>query len=71
MRLTLIENQFIRKLNQFYVDARQGDLITEQIVIQNVNQQPLIKVTAHILTGWLMTFQIVVPDTFNYCDLYE
>lgn len=52
-------DQFITKLNFFSNN--------DEIIIQNINQQPFIKATADILTGWILTFQIVTPDNWNYC----
>lgn len=53
-------DQFITKLNFFSNN--------DEIIIQNINQQPFIKATADILTGWILTFQIVTPDKWNYCS---
>lgn len=52
-------DEFITKLNFFSNN--------DDIIIQNINQQPFIKATADILTGWILTFQIVTPDNWNYC----
>ena len=45
------------------------------ITIQNDLQQPFYKDDSGVHTGWLLTFQLVVPDDFTYCtpenvDLY-
>lgn len=56
-------DSFIQKLNFF----TQIDTLEDTIVITSINQSPFIKATADILTGFLLTFQILVPDDWNYC----
>lgn len=53
-------DKFINKLNRFTYDS-------DKLLIQNVNQQPFVKATADILTGYLLTFTLLVEDTFDYC----
>lgn len=55
-------DKFLNKLN-FY------SLKSDEIVISNVNQQPFVKATSAILTGFILTFQIQQTDQFNYCGL--
>jgi len=43
------------------------DTSTLPIVITNISQTPFIKATADILTGFLLTFQVLVPDDWDYC----
>lgn len=57
----LVDN-FLNKLN-FY------SLQSDSIIISNVNQQPFVKATAAILTGFILTFQVQQSDQFNYCGL--
>jgi len=49
---------------------------TGAFTIQNDNQTPFYKDDSDIHTGWLLTFQMIVPDDFEYCtpenvNLYE
>ncbi len=37
------------------------------IEVLNIAQQPFVKVFTHVLTGHVVTFNIVLPDNFNYC----
>jgi hypothetical protein len=53
-------DRFTNNLNSFQEKS-------DQIVIQAMNQTPFIKATAEILSGWLLTFQILVMDDFDYC----
>lgn len=50
---------FITKLNYYSNN--------DDIIIQSISQQPFIKTTSDILTGYLLSFQILVPDNWNYC----
>lgn len=53
-------DRFLNRLNFF---QSQSDSITITITGQN----SFIKATAHILTGWIVTLQILAQDDFNYC----
>ena len=50
---------FIQKLNFF--------ILNDTITITAINQTPFIKDFADILTGHILTFQLQVPDNWNYC----
>lgn len=52
---------FVTRLN-FTSQDHDGLLIT------NINQQPFIKATKDILTGYYLTFNITVPDNWDYCN---
>jgi len=51
---------FIQNLNFFSQN--------EEIVITAINSTPFIKALADILTGHILTFQVQVPDNWNYCE---
>lgn len=53
-------DKFINKLNLYSIQA-------DTTVIQGVNQQPFIKATADVLTGYILTFTLLAQDDFNYC----
>jgi len=55
-------DKFINKLN-FY--AEQSDTIT----LSSIRQEPFIKATADILTGFFLTFEILSPNDFDYCEI--
>jgi hypothetical protein len=52
-------DSFVTKLNFFSNN--------DEIIIQGIGQTPFIKATADILTGHLLSFQIIVPDNWDYC----
>lgn len=56
----VILDKFVNTLN-FFIDG------SDDLVISGFNQQNFIKVTAHVLTGWTLTFNLLVPDSFEYC----
>lgn len=55
-------DKFLNKLN-FY------SLKSDEIIISNINQQPFVKATSAVLTGFLLNFQLQQTDQFNYCGL--
>lgn len=55
----VLVDTFLQKLN-FYSQ-------NDTIIIQAINQTAFVKATADILTGQLLTFQIVAPDNWDYC----
>ena len=58
--LDTIVDQFINQLN---FKSQKADEIT----LSAFNQTPFIKATSDILTGWLLTFQILANDDYDYC----
>jgi len=56
----VLVDSFIQRLNSIVE-------LEADIVITNVSQTPFIKATADILTGFLLTFQVLVPDDWDYC----
>lgn len=63
-RMDPLVDQFINKLNFF-------SLKSDSLIIQGINQTPFIKVTADILTGYILTFQLIVNDDFDYCSIND
>ena len=53
-------DDFLNRLNFFESQS-------DQLVVQSINQQPVINAMADILTGYLLTFQILVNDNYEYC----
>lgn len=56
-------DKFINTLNGVLYDL-QGDP-----VITNINQTAIFKDMTDICTGWLLTYQLIVPDSFDYCSI--
>lgn len=46
------------------------ELTSQTATIANIRKTPVIKVTADMLTGWMLEFDMTVPDTFDYCKVY-
>jgi hypothetical protein len=62
--------KFLRKLNR-YGEDESGEINTDVIQVQSIRQEPAIKVLADVFTGWILTFNLIVPDTFDYCTIYD
>lgn len=63
---------FTRKLNRAIEDEDQ----TEGIRTDNTSMSPVqvsaaIRVLADCFTGWTVSFTLTIPDTFNYCAVYD
>jgi len=59
-------DDFITKLN-FYINNDTLTFGSDQIVITNINQTPFLKSTKDILSGHILTFNLQVPDNWDYC----
>jgi hypothetical protein len=61
--------RFIRKIHEDNKDDYNTPikLTTWNTRIENINKQTAIKVLADVLTGFGLTFDLTVPDQFNYC----
>lgn len=57
-------DKFIHRLNDYSMKV--SDTVGA-ITLRGFNQQPFYKDDAGIHTGWLLTFQMVTPDSFEYC----
>lgn len=64
---------FQAKLNQRILDPEDGEelLNADTIQIQNESVVSRIKQTTENMTGWEYTFDLVVPDQFSYCSIYD
>lgn len=49
-------DKFVQQLNKH-----------DDIIIQGITQQPFIKATSDILTGWTLSFQLIINDNWDYC----
>jgi hypothetical protein len=59
--------KFIRKIQEDNDDDYTTGLKTWNTSIANISKQPFIKVMADVLTGFILTFDLTVPDQFDYC----
>ena len=55
-------DKFINKLNRY-------STMSDEVLIQNISQTPFIKTTADVLTGYLLSFTLLVSDQFEYCEI--
>lgn len=63
-------DKYINLLNQVYLKANErARVIPDPIVITGITQDQFVKATADILTGWIVTFTLTVPDQFDYCSI--
>lgn len=70
--MDLLSDKFINKLNDILFDKDNADDISTQTVeLINMRKEPVFKVTADICTGFILTMDLIVPDSFDYCSLYE
>lgn len=58
--MDVLVDKFITKLNLTAEDHL-------GITITNMSQQPFIKVLADSITGFILSFNITVPDNWDYC----
>lgn len=54
--------RFIQLLNLKTTESDQD------VTISNIRKTPLIKVTATFMTGFMLQFDLTVPDNFDYCS---
>jgi hypothetical protein len=64
--MNALADSYFNKLN-FY--AATQCLNSDDIILTGMSQQPFVKTTADILTGYFMNFSLTVSDDFNYCGL--
>jgi len=68
----LLSDKFLNKLNDILLDKdNTDDINTQTVEITNVRKEPVIKVTADIATGFILQMDLIVPDSFDYCSMYE
>jgi hypothetical protein len=68
----LLSDNFVNKLNDILLDEdNTDDISTQTVEITNVNKEPVIKVTADVCTGYILRMDLIVPDSFDYCSLYD
>lgn len=71
-------DRFVQKLNVFSftesvtVDGVEPeDYATQSIELTGIQRSPAVKVLADCCTGWVLEFEIIAPDKFDYCTIYE
>jgi len=67
--LTIVENaasKFIHYVNENELNEDLS-LAADKLTINSFTKSPAIKDTAQMLTGFLVTLNLLVPDDFDYC----
>lgn len=60
-----VVNAYMQRLDEMYLSELDEMHVTGNLLeIRNDNYQPFYKDDSDIHTGWLVTFQLIVPDTF-------
>lgn len=66
---------FLRLLNEQLTNEDSLSLVeryqARNVGLSNVTKEPVIKVMADVLTGWILRFNLTVPDQFDYCSIYD
>lgn len=63
---------FMRKMNLYsFSEDDTVAIATKNIVLTNFKMQSFVKMTTDCLTGWIVRFDMEVPDDFDYCSLYD
>jgi len=64
--------QFLAKLNlKNFTEDPEETLNTDTIEIENEGVTERIKMTVDNMTGWEYSFDLLVPDQFSYCKIYD
>lgn len=68
--------EFLRRIDEDLDEDITEQSLTERFYSQNIGisgitKTPVIKVTADCLTGFTLNLSLTVPDTFNYCSIYD
>lgn len=70
--MDILSDKFINKLNLFTLEYESTEINSGNTEIVNMQpKRPVIKVTSDCVTGFVVSFGLVVPDTFDYCSLYD
>ena len=60
----LAADKFIQRLDDW--SMTQDDTIGD-VTIENIRQDPFYKDQAGVYSGWLVRFNLITPDAFEYC----
>ena len=62
--LDTLVDKFLNRLNDWSLTEQDN---VGAITIRNITQNPFFKTDSDVLTGWVITFQLITPDDFLYC----
>ena len=66
--MDLLSDKFINKLNLFLIGQ---EVSVADVEIKSIRKEPVIKVTTDFATGYVVQFDLVTPDDFDYCSIYD
>lgn len=67
-----LSDKFIQKLNDVLLDQDDDIAITTATIeLTSIVKEPAIKATVDVCTGWILNFNVIAPDDFDYCSLYD
>lgn len=67
-----IKEKFTRKLTRLDNDEDITlDLATDKVSTGSFQSTAVIRVTSDCFTGWLLEFNLTIPDIFEYCSIYD
>lgn len=67
-----IKEKFTRKLHRLDTDEDITlDLSTDRVSTGAIQSTAAIRVTSDCFTGWILEFNLTVPDIFDYCSIYD
>lgn len=66
----LYSDKFLAKLNFTMNEDTTEPLGSFNIEINNIRKDPFVKVLADVLSGYILQFDLTVPDQFDYCSIY-
>ena len=69
--MDVLSDKFINKLNFIFNEDTTTDISAQHSELKSFKKESAIKVTADCLSGWIVSFSITVPDSFDYCSLYD
>lgn len=62
-RMDALADKFVNSLNLRFNE------MDADVVLQGVSKLPFIKDAVDDITGWLVQYQLLVPDDFDYCSI--
>lgn len=63
--------QYLNRSGEDYGESIQDGLTTDMVKLSNIRKEAVIKVMSDMLTGWIVEFDLIVPDNFDYCSIYD
>jgi hypothetical protein len=62
-RMDVLADKFINTLNLRFNE------MDADVILQGISKLPFIKDAVDDITGWIVQYQLLVPDDFDYCSI--